>query len=60
VPFQRLTKDLRAAVSGCGLLRQQNLTPDRIAARHIEAVGGIDKIHALKSLVIRGMSSGRI
>jgi len=34
---------------------QQPLTIDQIVARHEQALGGIDKIHALDSLVIRGM-----
>jgi hypothetical protein len=34
---------------------QQTLSIEQIVARHVEAIGGIDKIHALQSLVIRGM-----
>lgn len=34
---------------------QQDLTLDQIVARHVEALGGIERIHALKSLVMRGM-----
>ena len=36
-------------------LAQQDLTLDQVVSRHVEAIGGIEKIHALKSLVIRGM-----
>lgn len=36
-------------------LAQQDLTLDQIVARHVEAIGGMEKIHALKSLVLRGM-----
>lgn len=34
---------------------QQPLTIEQIVRKHVEAIGGIEKIHALKSLVIRGM-----
>jgi tetratricopeptide (TPR) repeat protein len=34
---------------------QEALTLDQIVLRHLEALGGADRIHALQSLVIRGM-----
>ena len=34
---------------------QQALTLEQIVQKHVDAIGGIEKIHALKSLVIRGM-----
>ncbi|HXE63905.1 MAG TPA: hypothetical protein VN519_10220, partial [Bryobacteraceae bacterium] len=34
---------------------QQALTLEQIVQKHVDAIGGIKKIHALKSLVIRGM-----
>jgi len=36
-------------------LAQQPLTIEQIVQKHVDAIGGIEKIHALKSLVIRGM-----
>ena len=34
---------------------QQTLTLEQIVQKHVDAIGGIEKIHALKSLVIRVM-----
>ena len=34
---------------------QDALTIDQIVLRHVEVLGGAERIHALKSLVIRGM-----
>src|SRR3954466_15279515 len=34
---------------------QDSLTIDQIVLRHVEALGGPERIHALQSLVIRGM-----
>lgn len=36
-------------------LAQKSLTLDQIVERHVEALGGAEKIHALKTLIIRGM-----
>src|SRR5258707_8042438 len=41
---------LAAAAAG-----QDALTIDQIVLRHVEALGGAERIHALQSLVIRGM-----
>ena len=38
-----------------GALAQEPLTIDQIVSRHEQAIGGIEKIHAIDSLVIRGM-----
>src|SRR5690348_13130172 len=45
---------LPMAFAGIGSA-QQPLTIEQIVQRHVDAIGGIEKIHALKSLVIRGM-----
>lgn len=50
--FRSLAVVLAAAASA---FAQQPLTLEQIVQRHIDAIGGIGKIHALKSLVIRGM-----
>lgn len=34
---------------------QEALTVEQVVQRHVEALGGLDRIHALQSLVIRGM-----
>jgi hypothetical protein len=36
-------------------LAQEKISADQIVQRHIQALGGIEKIHALHSLVVRGM-----
>ena len=43
-----------AAIAFTGLA-QRPLTMDQIVLRHEQALGGIDRIHALDSLVLRGM-----
>src|SRR5579863_8783587 len=46
---------LAAALFVAVATAQQSLTVDQIVERHVRALGGIEKIHALRSLVIRGM-----
>ncbi len=50
--FLRWAVAVIAIGSACA---QETLSIDQIVARHAQALGGLDKIHALKSLVIRGM-----
>ncbi|HVV44772.1 MAG TPA: tetratricopeptide repeat protein [Bryobacteraceae bacterium] len=42
-------------VLAAAVLAQQPLTLEQIVQKHVDAIGGIEKIHALKSLVFRGM-----
>jgi tetratricopeptide (TPR) repeat protein len=45
-----------AALSTSGFsLAQDKMSADQIVQRHIQALGGLEKIHALHSLVIRGI-----
>ena len=46
---------LAVAIAGGLAIAGQPLTVDQIVTRHDQALGGIDRIHALDSLVIRGM-----